>query len=173
MKIFSLSMLFLALILGVILLGLALEPGAHAQSKPKHSWPIRAAVAVGKQYVSTFHDCTHRWDFALECVAVFGSAAFDFKTTADAIHAGGREANPLVYGIIGRRPGAAKLIAYGALSSSLELAGINYLYHTRDVSPRGPWDAPLAGLYAGMHIWAGIHNTNLVNDCRRAGIVCH
>lgn len=160
---------FIALIVFVILLSLA----ANAQTKPKHSWPIRLVTSVAKQYVTTAHDCTHRWDFALECVAVLGSGAFDFKTTSDAIHVGLQEGNPFVYGIIGKRPGAAKLIAYDAVNSSIELVGLNYLYHTRDVDPKGPLDIGLAGLYAGVHIWAGIHNTHLVNECRQAGIVCH
>lgn len=151
-----------------LLMGIA-GPCAPAQASP---WPIRAAKAVGKQYVSMAKDCTHHLQFALECAAVFGSMAFDMYSTGRAVHAGLEEGNPLVYGVIGKQPAPHKLAIYGGVTASLELAGLDYLYNTRDVDPKGPYDLGLAGLFAGVHIWAGIHNTNLANACRRAALSC-
>lgn len=135
-------------------------------------WPVRAAKVFGKQYVSMIKDCTHKWDFALQCIAVYGSAAFDFQTTSSAINHGFSEGNPLIYGVIGRRPSAHKLAIYAFVTSSLEMTGIDYLYNNRNVRPRGPWDLLGTGEFTGLHIWAGIHNNNLVANCQKAHLIC-
>ncbi len=151
----------------LLILILLIAPAASAAP-----WPIRAAKAVGHQYVSMAHDCTHHIQFALECVAVLGSAAFDMQSTDRAVRAGLEEGNPLVYGLIGRRPSAHKLAIYGGVTATLELAGLDYLYENRDVSPKGPWDVVFAGGYTGLHVWAGVHNNNLANACHQAKLTC-
>lgn len=158
----------------VIALALALSVSGQAQSKPRWYSPVHIAKSFGKQYVQMLHDCTHKWDFALQCAGVFGSIAYDYATTADGIQNGRTEANPFVNAFIGKRPAAHKIALFTFVYSQVEMTGINYLYNTRDVKPAGAgWDIGISAGATAVHLAAGIHNARtLKSQCQAAKLVC-